>query len=67
MTAGHISKAFVLCGSKNKPAIFTQAQAFPSLDSPAVPSAEFKPSNKATFCAPLCMLRILPKPSMRYL
>ena len=43
MTAGHVSKAFVLCGSKNHPAVFTQAQAFPSLDSLAAPSAEPKP------------------------
>lgn len=43
MTAGQISKAFVLCESKNKPAILTQAQAFPSLDSLADPSAESEP------------------------
>lgn len=40
MTAGEISKAFVHCESKNKPAILTKAQA---LDTLADPSAESEP------------------------
>lgn len=43
MTARQMSKAFVHCKSKNKPAILIQAQAFPSLDSLADPSAESGP------------------------
>lgn len=43
MTAGQISEAFVHCEGKNKPAILTQARAFPSLDSLADPSAESEP------------------------